>query len=297
VSVWGRGYGQWGKGRDRSFRFGSDQDIYGGALGVDYRSGGLTVGVAGGYSHDKVDYSLGNSHGRMNSWQFGGYADYTFGGFDVDLQAAYEHGKVHNTKTIDVSGIANVAAIARTATASPSGHLWRVIGTVGYNASFGSDISARPFVGIDWSDGRLNSFTEAGAGAANLTVDDVKVRRTDAVVGLDVGSNKGLGLAPYARLAFKYDLKRHNNNVSALFNGNSATAFTVSAVPTGRSEVDADLGLSYGVSRNFMLFAGYEGTYRNDLRSNGVSAGFRLNFGAAEAPPPPPPPAQRDERG
>nr|NUR37703.1 hypothetical protein [Sphingomonas sp.] len=35
LSVWGRGYGQWGKGRDRDFRFGSDQDIYGGALGVD----------------------------------------------------------------------------------------------------------------------------------------------------------------------------------------------------------------------------------------------------------------------
>lgn len=119
------------------------------------------------------------------------------------------------------------------------------------------------------------------------------------MVGLDVGSNRGLGLAPYARLAYKYDLKRHNNDISAMFNGDAATAFTVSAVPTGRSEFDADAGLSYGVSRNFMIFVGYEGTYRNDVHSNGVSAGFRLNFGAEAAPPPPPlpPPPPAPERG
>src|SRR6185312_8016970 len=133
-----------------------------------------------------------------------------------------------------------------------------------------------------------NSFSESGAGAADLTVDDIRIRRTDALVGLDVGSNQGLGLAPYARLAYKYDLKRHANDVSAYFNGDPATAFTVSAVPTGRSEFDADLGLSYGISRNFMIFAGYEGTYRNDLHSNGVSAGLRLGFGGEAAPPPPP---------
>src|SRR5439155_4540377 len=115
-SVWGRGYGQWGKGHSDSFRFGSNQDVYGAALGLDYRSGGLTVGAAGGYSHDKVDYKLGNSSGHINSWQLGGYLDYAVGGgFEFDLQAAYEHGKISASRSIDVTGIANVASIARTA--------------------------------------------------------------------------------------------------------------------------------------------------------------------------------------
>jgi outer membrane autotransporter protein len=39
ASIWGRGYGQWGKGRNRTYMVGSDQDIYGGALGVDFHSG------------------------------------------------------------------------------------------------------------------------------------------------------------------------------------------------------------------------------------------------------------------
>jgi outer membrane autotransporter protein len=290
LSVWGRGYGQWGKGRNDSFRFGSDQDVYGGALGLDYRSGGLTIGVAGGYSHDKVDYNLGNSSGHLNSWQFGGYLDYAMGGFDFDLQAAYEHGSGNSTRSIIVTGIASVVSIARSAAASPRGHLWRAIGTVGYNANLSSDITARPFIGIDWSDGRTGSFTERGGDAADLTVSDIRLRRTGAVAGLDVGSTTKLGLAPYARLAVKYDLKRHANDVSAFFNGNTATAFTVSAVSIGRTEFDADAGLSYAVSRNFTVFAGYEGTYRKDLHSNGVSAGLRLSFGAPVATPPPPPP-------
>jgi outer membrane autotransporter protein len=288
-SIWGRGYGQWGKGRSDSFRFGSNQDVYGAALGLDYRSGGLTVGAAGGYSHDKIDYKLGNSNGHVNSWQLGGYLDYAVGAFDFDLQAAYEHGNIHANKSIDVTGIANVASIARTASASTSGHLWRAIGTVGYTANLTSDIVARPFIGLDWSDDRVSSFTESGAGAADLTVGDMRIRRTDAVAGFDVGSKRS-GLAPYARLAVKYDLKRHNNDVSAFFNGDPTTGFSVSAVRSGRTEFDADLGVSYGINRNFMIFAGYEGTYRKDLRSNGMSAGLRLNFGAPEAAPPPPPP-------
>jgi autotransporter-associated beta strand protein len=292
LSLWGRGYGQWGKGRNHTSEFGSKQDIYGGALGLDYRNGGLTIGAAAGYSRDKIRYRLGNSHGRENSWQFGAYADYAAGPIDFDLQAAYVHGNGSAIKTIDVTGIANVASIARTATASPDGHAWRVIGTVGYNAGLGGSITARPFVGLDWTSGRINSFAETGADAANLTVDDIRIRRTDAVVGVDIGSNNGIGLAPYARLAYKYDLKRHNNDVTAFFTGNPASAFTVSAVPTGRSEFDIDAGLSYGINRNFMIFAGYEGTYRKDLHGNGFSAGLRLSFGGPAAAPPPPPATQ-----
>ena len=89
LSFWGRGYGVWGNGSNRGISFGTDQDVYGGALGLDYRQGGLTVGAAGGYSHDKLTYALGNSTGRVNSWQFGGYLDYAAGPIDFDLQAAY----------------------------------------------------------------------------------------------------------------------------------------------------------------------------------------------------------------
>ncbi len=91
MSVWGNLYGQWGNGKHSSFRHGSDQDIKGGALGVDGTIGNdLTLGVAGGYSEDKVKYRLGNSSGKSKSWQVGGYASYNVRqALAVDLQVDY----------------------------------------------------------------------------------------------------------------------------------------------------------------------------------------------------------------
>ncbi|QXQ06454.1 autotransporter domain-containing protein [Sphingosinicellaceae bacterium] len=289
ASVWGRGYGQWGKGRDRNFEYGTDQDTYGGALGIDYRTGPAVFGVAGGWSHDKLDYALGNSRGKANSWQAGAYLDYAMGSIDFDLQGMYSHGKFNASKSI------NVATIASDTDARFNGHLWKVMGTVGYNADMGS-ITLRPFVGFDFSRGRVNSFTETGAGALNLTVASINARRSDAMAGVDLGSKTSLGFSPYARLAYRYDVKNHYRNVSAYFNGDPTTEFTVAGVRPGRSEGDVDAGVSYGISPGSSVFVGYEGTFRKDTRSSGVSAGFRLALGghAAAAAPmaaPPPPPA------
>ena len=282
-SVWGRAYGSWGKGKSRDSFIGSNQNIYGGTMGVDFRKHGLTFGVAGGYSHDKVNYRAGSSHGRGNSWQVGGYLDYAAGLIDFDLTAAYAHGKYRNTRTIAV------ATINRAADASFSGNLFKLVGTVGYNASMG-DMTFRPFVGVDYSSGHINGFTETGAGALNLSVSRINTKRTDALVGVDLSSSAGAGISPYGRLAYRYDLKRRRNDVSSFFNGNAATAFTVAGADYGRSGFDADAGLNFNVSPTAAVFAGYEGRFRKGLTSHGVSAGFRLSFGSPAAAPPPPPP-------
>lgn len=291
-SIWGRAYGSWDKGKNRDVHYGTDQKIYGGALGVDFRNNGLTFGLASGYSHDKFAYRAGTSRGKGKSWQVGGYVDYAAGPLDLDLTAAYAHGKYRNTRTI------NVTSINRAADASFSGNLLKVIGTVGYNADMGG-MKLRPFVGIDYGSGHINGFTETGAGALSLTVNRIRTRRTDALVGLDLSSSPSAAISPYGRVAYRYDLKRYNNNVAAFFNGNGASAFKVSGPNYGRSAFDVDAGLNFNVSPTAALFAGYEGRIRKGLTSHGVSAGFRVSLGspAVAAPlplvgaPPPPPPA------
>ena len=282
-SVWGRAYGSWGKGKSRDTFIGSNQNVYGGTLGVDFRKHGLTFGVAGGYSHDKVNYRAGSSHGRGNSWQVGGYLDYAAGPIDFDLTAAYAHGKYRNTRTIAVT------TINRAADANFSGNLFKLVGTVGYNASMGA-MTLRPFIGVDYSSGHINGFTETGAGALNLSVSRINTKRTDALVGVDLSSSAGAGISPYGRLAYRYDLKRRRNDVTSFFNGNAASAFTVEGAGYGRSGFDADAGLNFNVSPTAAVFAGYEGRFRKGLTSHGVSAGFRLSFGSPAVAPPPPPP-------
>lgn len=281
ASVWGRAYGQWGNGRDRGFTYGSDHDIYGGVLGVDFRSGGAVFGVAGGWSRDKIDYALGNSNGKSKSWQAGAYVNFAAGPIDFDLQGAYIHGKFDASRSIAV------ATLTRSADANFSGNMWKLIGTVGYNADMGG-VTLRPFVGVDISDGKVKGFTETGAGALNLTVARIDAKRTDLIAGFDLGAKNTTGIAPYARAAYRYDLKDHSRDISAFFNGNPATGFTVAGISPGRSAVDVDAGLSFGISPGSSIFAGYEGTFRKDLRAHGVSAGFRIALGGQAVPPPPP---------
>lgn len=290
-SIWGSGYGSWAKGKSRNSYYGTDQKIYGGALGIDFRNNGLTFGVAGGYSHDKFDYCAGTSRGRGNSWQVGAYVDYAAGPLDVDLTAAYAHGKYRNTRTI------NVTTINRVADASFGGNLFKVIGTVGYNADLGV-AKLRPFVGVDFSSGPINGFTETGDQALNLTVNRINTKRTNALVGIDLSSTHAV-LSPYGRVAHRYDLNRHRNDVSAFFNGDSASIFTVSGPGYGRSAFDVDAGLNFNVSPSASLFAGYEGRFRKGLTAHDFSAGFRVALGspAIAPPPPPPPPPSKGEPG
>src|SRR5205085_2147653 len=170
LDLWIRGYGQWGNGDDRGFRFGSDQDTWGVAGGATYRSGNFYVGAAAGWSRAKIDYALGNSDGRSRSWQGGVFAGYQAGPLSIDGQLAYIHSKASVNRTI------SVGPIVRAADARPSGHEWKFVGTVGYDFDLGG-FKARPFVGVDYTNGRISSFTETGAGAASLTVDRIKTNR------------------------------------------------------------------------------------------------------------------------
>lgn len=273
-AMWGRAYGQWGKGDDKGSLVGSHQDVYGGALGLEYNADNYVVGVAGGWSHDKVKYNAATSNGSGDSWQIGAYAGFNSGNVTGDVQVSYLHGSYDAIRSI------NVATINRTASAHFTGELWKVVGTVGYKADL-SGISLRPFVGIDYSNGKIKSFTESGAGAADLTVSDINADRTDLMVGLDLAPKASSKISPYGRVAYRYDLKNDDRTISALFNGNSASAFTVSGVKPSRSQVDVDAGVSFAIGERASVFVGYQGRFRSDMNSHGVSGGVRFSLGGS----------------
>ncbi|WP_186728909.1 autotransporter outer membrane beta-barrel domain-containing protein [Sphingomonas panacisoli] len=270
AGVWGGLYGQWGKGKDRGIYIGSDQDIVGGTLGVDFASGPLTFGVAGGYSENTVKFRAGTSNGKEKSWQAGGYVGYNPGnGVGADLQLAYINGDIDATRSIAVAGSTRIAA------GSTSGNLFKAVGTVGYD--FGKDGSKiRPFVGVDYSTGNLKAFSETGANAANLNVARIDADRTDLLVGVDVALKAGT-ITPYARAAYRYRTDDKNTAITASFNGVGGSAFTVTSAGAGQSQVDVDAGVSVAIGKGGAFSVGYQGSFRNDRDRHGVSA--QLSFG------------------
>jgi outer membrane autotransporter protein len=150
----------------------------------------------------------------------------------------------------------------------------------------------RPFIGIDWSIASIDSFTERGAGAASVTLEKLNADRTDLMLGLEFAANKTSTFSPYGRMVWRHRLDNQDDDITAFFDGNSATKFTVSAVRPADNQIDLEAGLNYAINPNLSVFAGYQGLFRDDLTSHGASAGLRFSFGAAapigHAPPAPP---------
>lgn len=275
AGVWMTGYGQWADGKNRDFRTGSDHRIYGLAGGVDFAMGeGVRLGLAAGYSEDKVEYLQGNSAGKSKSWQVGGYAGYNAGALELNAQVAYISGDINAVKTVTAG--AGATLISGTASASTDGNLFKAIATVGYNLA-GDNLKFTPYIGIDFTSGDINGFDEDGMGVLDLTVDQIVADRTDLVAGFRFSAPMA-NITPYVNAAYRYDLKDDPRTVRAYFNGLTGSAFSVTALESGRSRIDVDAGLSAKLGGSATVFVGYQGTFRNDLDSHGVNGGFRLSF-------------------
>ena len=274
TGLWVNGYGQRANGKSRDYRFGSDHRVIGGAVGVDFGSGPVRFGVAGGYSEDEVTYLGLNSAGKSKSWQVGGYMGYGSGPLRFNAQAAYITGNITAAKLVAAGTGANL--ISGTAAADTDGHLFKGIATVGYNIG-GSSLTFEPFVGIDFTSGHINGFTETGMGTLNLTVRDIEAKRTDLVLGARFAAPTG-SIVPYANVTYRYNLDDNPTVVTGFFNGISTAPFTVSAIGSGRSAFDVDAGISAKIGTGASVFVGYQGTFRNDLDSHGVNGGLRVSF-------------------
>ncbi len=274
TGVWLNGYGQWANGKSSDYRFGSDHRIVGGAVGVDFGTGPLRFGVAGGYSEDEVTYLGGNSAGKDKSWQVGGYMGYSSGAMHLNAQLAYITGNITASKLVNAGSGAN--QIQGTASADTDGHLFKGVATIGYNVG-GDKLTFEPFVGIDFTSGHVNGFTETGMGTLNLTVADIEAKRTDLVIGARFAAPTG-SIMPYANVTYRYNLNDNPAIVTGYFNGVSSAPFTVSAIGSGRSVVDVDAGISARIGTGASVFVGYQGTFRNDLNSHGVNGGLRVSF-------------------
>ncbi len=274
TGVWLNGYGQWANGKSTDYRFGSDHRIVGGAVGVDFGTGPLRFGVAGGYSEDEVTYLGGNSAGKDKSWQVGGYMGYSSGAMHLNAQLAYITGNITASKLVNAGS--GATQIQGTASADTDGHLFKGVATIGYNVG-GDRLTFEPFVGIDFTSGHVNGFTETGMGTLNLTVADIEAKRTDLVVGARFAAPTG-SIMPYANVTYRYNLNDNPSVVTGYFNGVSGAPFTVLAIGSGRSVVEVDAGISAKIGSGASVFVGYQGTFRNDLNSHGVNGGLRISF-------------------
>ena len=259
------------RGKSGGQTYGSGENLFGIAAGYDVGNDVVRGGLSVGFSNASVSYNIGNLTGHDNSLQVGAYGGITLGHLNADLQLDYINGSIGSTKTI------NLGTVTRTATASTTGNLFKAVGTLGYNLG-GEGDKIQPFIGFDLGKGKISGFTEAGATTADLTVNGLKADRNDVLVGLDYARQTG-AIRPYLHVDYRYNLSNPNTQITALFNADPTTSFTVTDVVPSRSQEDVNLGARLQADDDGSYFAlGYQGTFRGGLTSHGINASLFVAF-------------------
>lgn len=263
----------------------TSESLFGVTAGYDISGPHITVGLAAGFSSASLKNGSKTLKGHNNAYMFGGYGAYRAGPFVATAQLDYDVGSLSTNKTLSLTYTTTPATSTAPATATPNNivvtatpgdHLLRATGSLGVNLDTGF-LKVMPFAGVDYARGSINGFTETGGEAADLTVSRLSIDRTDLLAGLNVSKSDGV-FRPYVRAAYRSQIGGSSTpSVTAFFNGDPTTTFTVDGTELSRREVDVDAGINI-VYDDGLYFLGYQGTIRKDMSDHGIHAGIRIRF-------------------
>lgn len=275
---WAQGFGQMANQDRRDGVDGYDADTWGVAVGIDSENiaDNGTIGVAFSYGDTEVDSdNATRTRTNVDSYQLTLYGSYDMTeAMYLDGMVAYAWNDVDTTRT-NVGGVAGLVA----------------------NGDYDADqFTARVEVGRDYQHGNTtwtpnalahwthyspDSYTETGAGGANLTVDQDGVNVFELGVGVDASwlfqNANGSKTKPVLRVGYRYDLVgdevQSSNNFQA-----GGPAFAAEGPDPAKSTFTAGASVTYYSTDNWDLSANYDFDYKSDYDSHSgfLRAGYKF---------------------
>lgn len=268
-----RAQGGQGEVDDTSGAAGADYSFGGVALGADTSLGEYGfMGIGLGFSRATAD--SGATDIDVDSWQVAAYGGWERNGYYVrgDIGASY-----HDAETDR-----DVALTGDTAEASYS------VTGVGAGVEFGRgfDVGERtrvsPFAGLDYQQQSRESFTESGAGQANLQVDSEREHSLRTRLGVNLDQHfetaGGAELVPNVEVAW---LQEHGDRASEMrtaFDGAPEQRFTIEGPELSRDRIHVNAGLSARFGEGSRVDVGYHGEFASsdDVHAAGIT--FRQSW-------------------
>lgn len=259
-----------------------DQDAVDGASGYKMGTYGLvggvqsdlnartTLGLGLGYLESTVDgQDFAISHrSNIQSVQLIGYGRHVLNdaGWQLDWQGDYTRSSIESRRVMSFIG--------RTAQAKYDGDAWHM-GVTLSKAYDVKQLKVKPLVALDWRQFKSDAYSESGAGALNLAVNEQKARELVLKVGAHVQGDINARTQWLARAALGYDLNDQGSTVTARFTG-GGVAFTTDGLPKSRTLADLGVGVRYRATESMELTARYDVRLRKGLRDQ--TATVRLGW-------------------
>ncbi|HTY66469.1 MAG TPA: autotransporter domain-containing protein [Alphaproteobacteria bacterium] len=220
----------------------------------------LLVGVAVSWLTSRstgLDASSGSAV-TTDTYQLTGYGVQRWGQLFVDGQAGIGYTQFRQNRAISFLGA--------TADAHYDGVLYLAKAGVGYDVPAGG-VTLTPLAGVRYLREVIGSYTETGAGSADLAVSSQGVTAVTQDLGGEVSWSveTGLGkLTPEVRLAWVHDYKNGPIAASGLIGGAS---FTNTVARPAADGARLNLAATLDASDEVTLRAEFEGEVRHDYQS------------------------------
>jgi outer membrane autotransporter protein len=245
--------------------------------GVDYRiARNFRVGAFFGYSHTDADLDEEGSKAHINSYSPGIFATY------ADKRGFYANGIFTYTRN-DYSTDRDIIfpGVDRTATGAPSGNQYGGDLDGGYefhqgNWTFG------PSAGLTYVNLGINSFSESGAGAADLSINSQSAESLRSRLGGTVRYDAKIcsfTVTPHLSAFWQHEFLDGGNFITSQFEGLPAGSFSVETTPGDSDDALLDFGIDAEITNSLTLFVDYESEAGGDTYfGQAATAGVRLDF-------------------
>jgi uncharacterized protein with beta-barrel porin domain len=271
--IWTSGYGQTGHLDGDGNTHGLSESIAGAAVGVDYKvDPALRLGVAVGYGFSSYSLDDGGGDGHVNYTQVGAYGGYTRGPAYLDGMIGVAFGDGRTSRDASLPGSAGDAQ-ANVSSTQLLGGL-----EAGYRLPLGNVLTLTPFAGLSFGTVWQNSFSENGAGARDLDVQDQTQSSVKSTLGArlsaDVPVSRWL-VATSVQVGWAHEFAPTDRDTTAVFAGAPSVAFTVAGAKVPANSAMVAVGVTTRLSARGSLYLNYDGYFSGSGSSNAVTGGFR----------------------
>lgn len=250
-------------------------NTYGVAVGVDRMfKPNLTAGVAiatVGANVDQSDFRDGDSI------KIKGVQATVYGSFDVDKQLYIDGALSFSKNKYDST---RQTIVGRTALGNYDGTQFGARIGAGYQIDLGNKYTLTPMVSLDYSHLTQDAYTETGAGDIGLQVNEQKLNRLRAGLGVRLANewlSEGTLYRPEITLQTFHDSGSFNKNITAAYIG-GGDSFVTSTTQVGSNAVNVGLGLAIATDKVSSVKFKYDFEKRDGFSGHTASITGRWSF-------------------
>ncbi|OZA34938.1 MAG: hypothetical protein B7X82_02910 [Hydrogenophilales bacterium 17-64-65] len=238
---WAKGFGSQGEQDNVANMNGYDTEAYGLMLAYDKPLDNETrVGFGGGYANSSIDGNHSSGNTDIDSYQVTGYLHHEPGPWFVQAAVTAGVNDYESTRHIVFPGV------NRTATSDYSGQQYSGIVTVGKHYQV-NETTITPLASLQATHLRVGSYTESGAGAANLRVESQDYNFVQSTLGVKaerVIRSGSSTFSPEVHAKWLHDFRSTTMEQNAAFTGGGAS-FNAQGIEQDRDLFNVGAGVTF----------------------------------------------------